>query len=280
MDIIEFTKQYSQYHDPIKDEWLTNTNPQQYEINFLTSLSKHKFTIDLFSRQMYGSTLMAIHIAYSLIFEKKMIGVCAPKTHISCEILIKVKKILQNYIDKNPSGVKIFDENKRTIILNNGGGVKVISGVMGTCSHSFNSFYIDQAAYVHDFEGLMGALMVSTESMHMISTPNGLNRFFNVYTDASVGKNKFISGRFHYSLNSRRTPEWVRIMKETLNNENMWRQEMELEFLSVDRPKNKMIQFRTTTELYDKIETKAYESKMSVSDYLRKLIDNDLQLKN
>lgn len=278
MDIIEFTKQYSQYHDPVKGEWCTKTNPQQYEKDFLNSLENNRFTISLFSRQMYGTTLMAIHIAYSLIFENKKIGICSPKLDMSSQILIKVKKIIQNYIDKNPFSVKIFDETKRMISLTNGGAVKIISGAMGSCGHEFDSFYIDQAAFVDDLKNLMAALFVICKSIHMISSPNGLNHFFNIYYDGSRKCNLFETGKYHYSLNSRSTLEWISQMKNIIQNDNLWRQDMELEFLSVDRPMNKMIQFRVTTELYDKIEIKAYENRLSISDYLRKLIDADLHL--
>lgn len=284
MKLINFAEQYLTYHDPIKSEWVVGVKLQKYEKDFLKSLSTFNHTANIASRQMHMSTLMATYIAHAMIFDKKMIGVMNTKLDLSKETISSIKQIIKNYILKNPLKVNIFDDSKITITLNNGGAVKAfVANATTGCSQNIDMLFIDHAAFIPNLREIIVAMAPTLRvggSLHMVSTPNGINYFHKIYFDGLTGRNHYLAGRYHYSLNSEYTPEWVKATKRAYNNDDGWRQEMELEFFSIHRPKNKMIQFRLTTELYDKIEMKAYEKKLSVSEYLRKLIDNDLQTKD
>ncbi len=284
MKLINFAEQYLTYHDPIKGEWVVGVKLQHYEKNFLKSLSAFNYTANIASRQMHMSTLMATYIAHAMIFDKKKIGVMGNNLDQSKEMISKIRLIIKNYILKNPLKVNIFDENKRVITLNNGGAVKAFinNGIAG-CSQNVDILFIDHAAFIYNLREIIVAMTPTLAvggSLHMVSTPNGINEFHKLYSNGLTGRNKYLAGRYQYSLNSKYTPEWVEDMKRSISNDDRWRQEMELEFFSADRAKNKMVQFRLTTELFDKIEMRAYEKKLSVSKYLRNLIDNDLQNKD
>lgn len=286
MNIIDFAEQYNTHYDILKGKWVVGGYHQQFEKDFLQQLNDNKFTTSLFSRQMYSSTLMATFIAYSMIFNKKVIAVFGPRLANSNELVSKVKLVIKKYIEKNPPNIDeddasntidIFVDNKQSITLNNGSMVRAFSSKSPVCSLSVDMIFIDQAAFIPNLRELYGASVPALKTgggIHMVSNPNGVEHFCQIYNSDS---NVFVKGRYHYSLNSRySSPEWLESMKEILP-EDIWRRELELEFFCVNRPKNQMIQFRLTTELHDKLFIKAHEKKISISDYLRQLIDKDLR---
>ena len=64
----------------------------------------------------------------------------------------------------------------------------------------------------------------------IVSTPNGMNHFYKLWSDAEEGNNKYASIDVHWSQVPNRDEEWK---KETISNtsEAQFRQEFECEFL-------------------------------------------------
>ena len=62
MNIIEFTEKYNTFYSPFHD-WVKECTLLYYERDFLNSLMDNKFTINLHSRQMNITQLMAAYAA-------------------------------------------------------------------------------------------------------------------------------------------------------------------------------------------------------------------------
>jgi hypothetical protein len=274
MNIIEFAEKYSVFYDPLNG-WKYGNELQDYEKDFLCNLVEHKFTINLHSRQMNITTLNSIYVTYNLIFgtDEKIIYV-GNKLDCTYHFIDKVRQILFNY---NQDNKDLVINNKKEIRLKNGNKLIGISAnSYGIIGYTPTKVLIDSATYINGFEHMLNAILCSLTtfgSLHIFAQPNRLDYVYQLYVSDNNNFKKF---KYHYSLNPKRfSVENINKMKTHISDDE-WKQSMELEFLLYE-PKEYTLQVRVDNQIYNKISKRLMERDISLSEYLRKLIGDDLQ---
>jgi len=282
MNIIEFTEKYNTFYSPLHD-WVKECTLLYYERDFLNSLMDNKFTINLHSRQMNITQLMAAYAAYNLIFgDEESIVYLSCKNDLSKRFVERVRLIIQNYIEKNnlKEDEFIAINNQQKIVLCNG---NIFAGksatIDATRGYTLTKLLIDNAGHIDNLEVIYSALIPSLASrnsnIHMAGQPNGITFFTKLATE----DNNYKKLKYHYTLNPIRfNPENIKMIRKNISNEKLWQEEMELKFIEVDKPnKRNIVQFRIPDTLYNDVAKRLMELDCSLSDYMRRLIEKDLQ---
>jgi len=281
MNIIEFSEKYSVFYNPLKGLYERGVELQQYEKDFLNNLSDNRFTIDLQSRQMNITTLMSVYSAYNLIYgnDDRTIYL-ANKIDMGYHFNELVRNILYYYCETNELDYEKFCNinNKNKIEINDNILIVRLATPDTFRGFSVNRILIDQAAFIEPLERMFAALITSLYSgggCHLVSTPNGTNFFHSLY----FGNNAFKKSKYHYSLNPKRfNPEKLEHLKRSMSyDSNIWAQEMEMEFIQYKTGKGRNLQVRVDEETYFKLISRIHELNVNTSDYIRNLIEKDLQ---
>lgn len=282
MNIIEFAEKYNVFYNAVKGSYEHGVELQQYEKDFLNNLSENRFTIDLQSRQMNITTLLSVYASYNLIYgnDDRTIYL-ANKIDMGYHFNELVRNILYHYCEANElSYEKMCNINNKNKIEINDNILIVRSATPDAFrGMTVNRILIDQAAFIEPLERMFSAMMCVTSikdsQIHMVSTPNSSNFFQSLY----VCDNVFKKSKYHYSLNPKRfTPENLEAIKRSIGyDSDMWGQEMEMEFISYKSGKGRNLQVRVDEETYYKLIARIHELGVNTSDYIRNLIEKDLQ---
>jgi hypothetical protein len=163
------------------------------------------------------------------------------------------------------------------------GGVTVKACSTPDCLRGFspNLIIFDEASFTYRFGDAYEIVNNSLKPYGKIfigSTPNGIDFFHKIWSDAETDKNNFKSINFHWSDFPGRDIEWYENMKKVLNyNEQKISQELDAQFVVHKDNKQKTISLRITEDLYSKIGSKLVETDKNFSEYVRELIVKDLR---
>lgn len=161
---------------------------------------KKQHVIILASRQISKTTLSSIFILHYAIFNQdKTIAVLANKEKTALEIIQKIKMIYENLPFWLQPGLKSAGWSKSRIEFGNGsriiGASTASTGIRG---FSINCLFLDEYSFVpasisDEFMASVYPTISSGKSSKiiMVSTPNGLNHFYNIWSDAIKGKNQY-----------------------------------------------------------------------------------------
>lgn len=276
MNIIEFAEKYGIIR--INNELVNCIELQDYEKDFLGSLVENKLTATVASRQMHMSTLLSVYITYNLIFgENETIAILDTKMDLVANKMRNVNLMLNHYMERNPNSIDYKINNKTKLKLSNENSLIGVVGIGGFCGYRFTKIIIDNAAFIDNLNSLYSTILPmvgSSGSVHMVSCPNQIEFFHSIYSNPN---NSFKKNAYHYSLNSRYTPERINEMRTYLS-KAQWRQEMEMEFFIPERPqRNRTLQVRVDGETYIEVTKRLVQLDMNISEYLYDLIYKDLQ---
>ena len=192
-----------------------------------------------------GTTLIPTHnttttVGYllwaTLFQESQSIAILANKGSLSRDILGKYQLAYENLPRWLQQGV--VEWNKGNVELENGS--KILSSSTSSSAirgGAFNIVFLDEFAFVPsnmatEFFNSVYPVISSGKNTKIIivSTPNGMNMFYKLWTDAKKGKNGYVTTEIHWSQVPGRTQAWK---EETIRNtsEQQFRQEFETEFL-------------------------------------------------
>jgi hypothetical protein len=132
----------------------------------------------------------------------------------------------------------VVEWNKGRVELENG-SVIIASSTSSSAarSGSFNIVFLDEFAFVPSniatdfFTSVYPVITAGTKTkIIIVSTPNGMNLFYKIWTDAINKKNNYTPFEVHWSMVPGRDEAWK---EETIRNtsEHQFRQEFETEFL-------------------------------------------------
>ena len=288
MDIIEFTENFNTFYISGNgiNKWVTEVKLQDYEKDFLTNLVENRFTINLYSRQMNISTLLGAYCAYNLINNKdEAILFITQKREQGVNFLERVKLILKNFCEKTKISFNELIEIDAKTELRFKNGNKIITNKAHKDSlrgSRYNKIIIDSASHMENLEEFYSMIIpvmgtVENSSLHLVGQATG-NQFFQKLYFFDNGFKKL---KYHYSLNPiRYSIEKIQDLKSNfINHQADWDQEMELIFPEIQIKQNKgnLLQVRVSDDLYSKIGKCLIEKDCTLSDYLRKLIEKDLQ---
>lgn len=199
-DVIYFANHYgyclhgSQGYKPI--------TLRDYQEEMLRSYTDNRFTCCMSSRQVGKTVVAAIFLLHNAIFNvDRNIGIAANKLATAVEIMDKIKEIMDYLPFFMKPGIKVY--NQTMIVFEN--GCRLIA--QATTKRSFIGFtihtlYCDEFAHVEPhvldefYENIMPTVSSMDDSKIIItSTPNGYNKFFDIYQGGVDGTNSYHSIR-------------------------------------------------------------------------------------
>jgi hypothetical protein len=235
---------------------------RDYQEEIIRSFKNSRFNCLMASRQIGKTVMSGVFIAWYLVFhtDKNVLAV-ANVASTTKEVLDKIKSVLENLpfflkpgcISNNVMSLK-FDNGCRLI-----GRTTTKNTGIGFTIHVL---YIDEFAHINPsyldffYRAIYPTISASTNSKVIItSTPNGMNRFYEIYMDAMNGLNTYVPLRVDWWQVPGRDEEWKKMTIANLGSEEDFNQEYGLQFFSSDKlllpskDLKKIFSFRTTYEV-------------------------------
>ena len=234
-DINYFSKNYVKIINV--DQGLINFDPYKYQENMLKIFSENRFVITKMPRQSGKTTAVVAYILWKILFNESLnIAILAHKSETAQDILSRIKLAYQYLPTWLQQGVLKW--NELSIELENGCKIKAASTSSGTIrGGSYNLIFLDEFAFVprniaDDFFSSVYPTISSgkTTQVIIVSTPNGMNHFYKMWTDAEKKRSSYVTLAVHWTDVPGRDEAWK---AETIANtsEEQFAQEFDCQFL-------------------------------------------------
>ena len=198
-DIVYFAEKYAVV---MTDEGIQQVKLREYQKGMLRNFQEERFNIVLASRQMGKTVTASIFNAWYLIFNTdKNTLLLANKSDSTKEIIDKAKVVVENVQFFMKPGIVKYDV--MNVKCDNGcrlvGQATTAKAGIGFTIHNL---YLDEFAHIHPtivdtfYENVYPTLSASKVSRITItSTPNGFNKFYQIYAAADRGENEYTAMR-------------------------------------------------------------------------------------
>ena len=203
----------------------------------ITDINDNRRVIVKAGRQVGKTTMVVGYILWYILFnEDKFVAILANKAPTAREILNRIKIAYESLPLWLQQGVRVW--NKGDIELENNCRVLASSTASSAIrGYSISLLYLDEFAFVPSniadefFTSVYPTISSGTQSKILISsTPNGMNHYYRMWTEAVEGQNGFK----HIEANWRQVPgrdqAWADDQRRILGEEKFL-QEMECEFM-------------------------------------------------
>jgi hypothetical protein len=203
----------------------------------ITDINENRRVIVKAGRQVGKTTMVVGYILWYILFnEDKFVAILANKAPTAREILNRIKIAYESLPMWLQQGVRVW--NKGDIELENNCRVMATSTASSAIrGYSISLLYLDEFAFVPTniadefFTSVYPTISSGTQSKILISsTPNGMNHYYRMWTEAVEGQNGFK----HIEANWRQVPgrdqSWADDQRRILGEEK-FSQEMECEFM-------------------------------------------------
>jgi hypothetical protein len=219
------------------DDGLVPYKPYDYQKEMIEKLHNNRFVVAMQSRQTGKSTTVAAYILHYILFnQSKTVGILANKKDTAVEILSRVQLAYQHLPKFIQQGVKEW--NKGSFELENGSRVLAASTSSDSIrGKSLSYAFIDEVAFIppHVWDDFYKSTYPTISSgketrLTLVSTPNGMNHFHKIWTDAEEGRSAFVTHKVSWEQVPGRDAKW---REETISNtsEQDFAQEHALSFL-------------------------------------------------
>jgi hypothetical protein len=208
-----------------------------FQKQVVNDINNNRRVIVKAGRQVGKTTIIVGYILWYILFNQdKTVAILANKASTSREILARIKLAYEALPMWIQQGVKVW--NKGDIELEN--GCRVIAN--STASSAIRGFsisllYLDEFAFVPSniaeefFTSVYPTISSGTTSKILISsTPNGMNHFYKMWTEAVEGQNGFTHVEANWRQVPGRTQQWADEQRRVLGDQKFM-QEMECEFM-------------------------------------------------
>lgn len=219
------------------DAGLVNFTLYPFQEKMVNSFYENRFTICKIGRQSGKSiTCIAFFLHYILFNKDVSVALLANKLATARELLGRLQMAYEHLPHWLQQGVVVW--NKGNIELEN--GAKVMAAATSSSAirgGSFNILFLDEFAFVpneiaEEFFNSVYPTISSGQSTKVIivSTPQGMNHFYKIWSDAEEKRNSYFPIEVHWSEVPGRDAKWK---EQTIKNtsEQQFRQEFETEFL-------------------------------------------------
>ena len=288
--------------DVFETKAIKTIKPFEYQLEFIRNIHNINNNIVVKSRQMHVSSMMALYIAWYVIFnQEKSVFILSESSDSSRRILDQIRIILQDY---SVNGVfhwqdDFITNNRTELVLKNGCRIKAAAPSIDAGRGWAPDFcYIDEAAFIKNFEQIYAGFGMSMSARKntkfvLASTPYDNSLFNKLFLNAG-GDSFFNPIRLHWSIHPvysigitedrvRESPfqyssPWFREMCNRLREStNKIEQELECVVRYKDETnKIKTISLRVDSDFYKSIQNRLQPGE-SISDYIRSLIEKDLR---
>jgi len=233
-DVIYFVEKYMKIINV--DRGLINFDPYDYQREMLKSMTDERYTIIATARQAGKSTVTVAFILWYILFNsEKTVALLANKGETAREILGKVQLAYQHLPKWLQQGVTEW--NKGSFELENNS--RVIAAATSSDNirgYAINLIFIDEAAFIENWDEFFTSVYPTISSgtstkLILVSTPNGLNHFYHIWTNAQLGKNSYKPIMVHWSSVPGRDEAWKQATLAAMNFDTQkFAQEYEVEF--------------------------------------------------
>ena len=208
-----------------------------FQEDMVRTFHENRFTIAKMPRQVGKTTTTVGYMLWAAIFnEEYTIGILANKGQLARDILGRIQKAYEYLPQWLQQGIMTW--NKGSLELENGSKIfAYATSAAGVRGGTYNLIFLDEFAFVpHNMavEFFTSTYPVissgQTSKVIIVSTPNGLNLFYKMWTDAIEKRSTYKTVEVHWSMVPGRDALWK---EETIRNtsEEQFRQEFETEFI-------------------------------------------------
>ena len=259
------------------DDGIVPFHPYPFQQKLVQSFSDNRFTICKLPRQSGKSVTVTAYLIHQAIFRDNInIAILANKRETAYELMAKLQTSYENLPKWLQQGVIAW--NKGSIELENGSRITASSTSSSAVrGFSYNIVMLDEFAFVptniaEDFFSSVYPTISSGKSTKVIivSTPNGMNHFYKLWTDAEKGRNSYNPIEAHWSEVPGRDEKWK---EETIANtsEQQFQQEFGCDFIGsagtlISAPKLKSLVYEDPLETSGGLDV--YERPIEGHEYL------------
>lgn len=219
------------------DKGLMNFQMWDFQKEMLRTFHENRFSICKLPRQVGKTTTSVAFLLHYILFNENVnVAILANKSATAREIMGRLQLAFEYLPRFLQQGVKEW--NKGSIELANGSRA-VADSTSGSSvrGRSFNVIFLDEFAFVPN--NIAEAFFMSTyptissgktTKVIIVSTPNGLNLFYRMWTEAIEKRSDYKPIEIHWSMVPGRDEEWK---EQTIRNTSadQFRQEFECEFI-------------------------------------------------
>jgi hypothetical protein len=235
-DIVYFAEKYAVV---MTDEGIRRVALRDYQKDMLRNFQNERFNIVLASRQMGKTVTASIFNAWYLTFQvDKNTLLLANKSDTTKEIIDKAKTVIENLPFFMKPGIVKYDV--MNVKCDNGcrlvGQSTTAKAGIGFTIHTL---FLDEFAHIHPsivdafYENVYPTLSASKVSRIIItSTPNGFNKFYDIYSAAERGENAYKSMRIDWWQHPERDDLWYKRELGNLGSEEAFNRQYGNEFVS------------------------------------------------
>ena len=213
-DIVYFAEKYAVV---MTDEGIQQVKLRDYQKVMLRNFQNDRFNIVLAARQMGKTVTASIFNAWYVTFNMdKNTLLLANKSDSTKEIIDKAKTVIENLPFFMKPGIIKYDvmnvrcDNGCRLI---GQSTTAKSGI----GFTIHNLYLDEFAHIHPsiaesfYENVYPTLSSSKVSRITItSTPNGFNKFYEIYAAADRGDNEYLATRIDWWQHPDRDDAWYK----------------------------------------------------------------------
>lgn len=209
----------------------------EFQKHMLETFHKNRFVVCKMPRQVGKSTTIIAYLLHQILFrDNTSVAMLANKGATARELLSRLQLAYENLPIWLQQGIVTW--NKGNIELENGS--KVLAAATSSSAvrgGSFNILFLDEYAFVPNnqadqfFNSVYPTISSGkTSQVLVVSTPNGLNHFYRMWSDATNKRSNYVPIEVHWSQVPGRDEKWK---EETIRNTSLeqFRVEFETEFV-------------------------------------------------
>ena len=235
-DIVYFAETYAVV---MTDDGIQKVKLRDYQKDLLRSFQDNRFNIVLASRQMGKTVTASIFNAWYLTFNyDKTTLLLANKSESTKEIIDKAKVVIENLPYFMKPGIIKYD----VMNVRSDNGCRLVgqsTTAKSGIGFTIHNLYLDEFAHVHPtivdsfYENVYPTLSASKISrINITSTPNGFNKFYEIYAEAEKGNNEYTATRIDWWQHPDRDEDWYKRELGNLGSEDAFNRQYGNEFTS------------------------------------------------
>lgn len=219
------------------DQGLVPFRMWDFQKHMLETFHKNRFVVCKMPRQVGKSTTIIAYLLHQILFrDNTSVAMLANKGSTARELLSRLQLAYENLPIWLQQGIVTW--NKGNIELENGS--KVLAAATSSSAvrgGSYNILFLDEYAFVPNnqadqfFNSVYPTISSGkTSQVLVVSTPNGLNHFYRMWSDATSNRSNYVPIEVHWSQVPGRDERWK---EETIRNTSLdqFRVEFETEFV-------------------------------------------------
>ena len=238
-DVVYFADKYCKV---MTDDGIQKINLRDYQVQILNQYQTHRKNIFVSPRQSGKTITSSIFLLWYLLFNfEKNAMIMANIGDTAAELMDKIKVIMKGLPFFLKPGLIVY--NVMTMKFDNGCRIMAKTTTKtSSIGYTIHMLYMDEFAHINPnfinqfFKSVYPTISSSQIARVIItSTPNGMNKFWELYKGAIEGENEFNPIRVEWWQIPNRDEEWKRKEIAALGSEEDFNQEYGCQFLSSSR---------------------------------------------